>query len=1765
MSQMEKQTKSTMQKISGSTIVRLVMVIAVLALGAYLRFTGLEWDDDFHLHPDERFLTMVETAISPVSSLAEYFDTSTSSLNPHNVLDANGNQSYPFFVYGTLPIFLVRYIAEWVGMTGYEKIYLLGRVLSGLFDLGTVLVVFFIAQKSFKKFWLSWLAALLYACAVLPIQISHYSIVDNVTTFFTMLAFLSAVIVLKQHESDYSLIRPANIFQWLRLNKGRLAPYVIFGISLGLAAASKINALAIAILLPLAVFLKNPNGFVKPSSTGWTTRFHSMLLAAAISFITFRIFQPYAFQGPGFFNLSINSEWVADLQELSVLSSGISNYPPSLQWARRSIWFPLQNLAIWGLGLPFAVFAAAGMTWMAWKIIKGKWQKYALIWIWTFIYTAWQAVRWNPTMRYFLLVYPVLAIMAAWCLFQSVKKINTVTLFKIKPVLKHGLNSILIVALIAGTIGWSLAFIQIYQKPMTRIAASQWIYDNLEGAVNLKLEDGSGDFIQALPYPHNLTLNPGEDFQVSFRPEMDGTISSLVFDHVVSAIFSDELKTLSVSLREKGAEASLVELLSTNTFLPVDDARGSEISLDLPEPLVVSAEKDYEIIVSLPEDSSGLTFHGSLGVTLNAEDEQVKQALFEAAPMLVDGSQYNFSFTSKRSAQLSAIELFRVIDLSGLGSSTRVSVVIWEDGTDDILSQGDASGIFTNELDHRGENLLVELDKPVDLTENKRYGMRINVNGGGAEILISGSEPAKETDWDDTLPLYMYGLNPFDTYEGVYQSDLNFQMYWNDDEAKRQRFLSILDQADTIIITSNRQWGSVTQLPDEFPLTTLFYKELLGCPLEDIQYCYRVAQPGMYSGSLGYELEAIFQSNPEILGLEINSQFAEEAFTVYDHPKVLVFRKTADFSLASAAETLYQVDLDKIQNLNPAEAEKHVGDLMLSSEQFDNQKTKGTWSELFNYDALQNKYPLVTVLVWYLFITLLGWIFYPTGRIVFKGLADKGFPLLKLTGLIMWALVVWWLGSSGVAVTRLTILAAFLSLLLVNVFIGWQDWPSIKSEIRVNYKRFLRIEITALVFFAFFLLIRLGNPDLWHPYKGGEKPMDFSYFNAVLKSESFPPYDPWYAGGYINYYYYGFLLAAVPVKLLGIVPSIAYNLILTTFFSFTAMGAFSFGWNVYESLFAKPILTQSLKKPFWQNWISHPFLLAITSALFVLVIGNLGTILMIVQGFQKIAASGITVASGNIFQRITLFIEGIGLYLGGKGFTYYPGDWYWIPSRAIPGEAITEFPYFTFLYGDPHAHLFAYPITILVLCWVTGLLKNRLEHRKISHAALQLAVGALFIGTLKPTNTWDYPVFLFIAVLVLAFVLARYCAIPKKFFAYFPDALKKILWITCIEAGFAAATYLFYYPFTAYFGQAYASIDIWQGDRTPLGSYLVHWGFFLFILYSFVIWEVRDWMAITPLSALKPFYERRQLMTILLILLIGIVILLLAAGVQVVLIIAPAALLLLLLFFRRDYPDVTRLVILIALAGLGLSLMVELIAIHGDIGRMNTVFKFYLQAWTFLALSSAFFLFKIIPAIATKWNLTWKKAWLALFSLLLFSTALFPVMASADKIHDRMSENVPLTLDGMEYMRHATYSENETLLDLSQDYAAIRWMQEHISGSPVIIEGYVSEYKWGSRFTIYTGLPGVIGWNWHQRQQRAINSSDWVYERVDAVNEFYSTADLKRCLDIIAAYDVEYIIVGQLERAVYGIEALTKFAEQDGETWEWVYDSGDTQIYQVKK
>jgi uncharacterized membrane protein len=251
--------------------------------------------------------------------------------------------------------------------------------------------------------------------------------------------------------------------------------------------------------------------------------------------------------------------------------------------------------------------------------------------------------------------------------------------------------------------------------------------------------------------------------------------------------------------------------------------------------------------------------------------------------------------------------------------------------------------------------------------------------------------------------------------------------------------------------------------------------------------------------------------------------------------------------------------------------------------------------------------------------------------------------------------------------------------------------------------------------------------------------------------------------------------------------------------------------------------------------------------------------------------------------------------------------------------------------------------------------------------------------------------------------------------------------------------------------------------------------------------------------------------------------------------------------------------------GLALTLAVEVITLHGDIGRMNTIFKLYMQVWMLFAVSAAAAFGWLLYAFPN-WSLRWRTIYQTGLYLLLAGAFMFTVTATTDKISDRMTDATPRTLDGMTYMNYAQYFDGQ-MMDLSEDYRAIRWMQENVQGSPVIVEANCVEYHWCTRFTIYTGLPGVVGWNWHQRQQRGFASRD-VQQRVDAIGLFYSTQDIEWERAFLSKYQVKYIVVGQLERNIYsslgpGADGLAKFEKYEGKYWKAVYHDKNTTIYEV--
>ena len=346
-------------------------IILIFLLALSLRLYGINWDQFHHLHPDERFLTMVETTIKLPANLTQYLSTATSPLNPYNYIE------YQFFVYGTFPLFITKIVGEIINLRDYDQIFLVGRALSAISDAGCCLLLYLLAKKVFKnRPRLVFLPSFLYAFTVLPLQLSHFFTVDTFLNFFILATFTALV---------YEL-------------------FPLAAISFGLALACKISAIYFAPIYGLTIILyllkrKNLLTFL------WIC-FYTLI----ITFLTFRFFQPYSFVGL----FTLNPLFIKNIQELQAMSSPNSFFPPAVQWfSKIRLLFPFQNLILWGLGLPLTSLIIL-------SLIKIKLNKIPTpIWlslIWSLYYFIFQGLQFASTMRYLLVIYPFICL---FCIYFS--------------------------------------------------------------------------------------------------------------------------------------------------------------------------------------------------------------------------------------------------------------------------------------------------------------------------------------------------------------------------------------------------------------------------------------------------------------------------------------------------------------------------------------------------------------------------------------------------------------------------------------------------------------------------------------------------------------------------------------------------------------------------------------------------------------------------------------------------------------------------------------------------------------------------------------------------------------------------------------------------------------------------------------------------------------------------------------------------------------------------------------------------------------------------------------------------------------------------------------------------------------------------------------------------------------------------------------------------------------------------------------------------
>ena len=1003
-----------------------------------------------------------------------------------------------------------------------------------------------------------------------------------------------------------------------------------------------------------------------------------------------------------------------------------------------------------------------------------------------------------------------------------------------------------------------------------------------------------------------------------------------------------------------------------------------------------------------------------------------------------------------------------------------------------------------------------------------------------------------DNHWDEYLP-ELYGRE-------IWQ----FPLYEPDTRQKMSDLAVRLARSDYLIFYSARPYASASRDPVRFPYSYSYYRQL-------------------FSGELGYRLHREFTNYPSLGGVvfrdealawaglhspvpEVKSQdakftlnfgYADDNVSGYDHPRVLVFRNDSRLDAGTLGQLLAPTEISRFREEGDA--------LMLRPDALEAQRSGGTFSEIADRDGWANDVP---VLAWLLVVELIFLITLPLAIVIFRPLPDRGIILARILGLLVVCYLAWvvvslgWLDfSRGVVYLGMGVVAVASGVALW--FAGDEVW----AFVRERWRLIVVTESLFLAAFLAFVAVRYFNPDLWHPYRGGEKPMELAYFTAVFRSTAMPPYDPWFAGGYLNYYYWGYFVIACINRVAAVLPTTAFNLAVPLFFALTFTGAFSIGYNlaagVRNSGIRRPGNSPATQQTGRAARFLPPALCGAAAALFVTVIANIDGMLQVLKGAWTVLVAGEAWA-GFDFWRSSRMIPVL------DGFEP-PAVAFWLPD-LISGDAgaswhITEFPFFTFLFADLHAHMMVIPFTLLALGLGLALMAGLRDGSRGWVALCGLSL-ALTLGSLWVINSWDYPSYVLLSVAMLGLALL-FTRLPAQ---------RKLLLFGTMAVGIVALSLLFFLPFHQYYETFNDGLDASRW-RTPIDRFLAIHSLFIFIVGSYLFLKTRGDLVVLVRSLWGGEELPRWMDWLRVVFALLVIVALLFAAIgyfTVALMVALLALLAVAGCRTLSVPEPSRPYEALVLAILAMAAFivvgVDLVTVEGDIGRMNTLFKYYLEVWVFMAIAAAYMLWRMassgLPELRFL-RFDGRIAWVAVVVVLAASSLVYTFLGTNARVDDRFADLSP-TLDGTAYMEAAQHWERDEYFPLVWDLQAIQWVQDNVEGSPVVLEAHMEQYRWGGRFANYTGLPTIIGWPWHQIQQRFDYRGE-VDRRAMDVRSAYESTDIPTKIELLRKYGVSYVVLGDLEKLNYAPEGLVVFDDMaESGLLRKVYENEGTAIFRVE-
>ena len=812
---------------------------------------------------------------------------------------------------------------------------------------------------------------------------------------------------------------------------------------------------------------------------------------------------------------------------------------------------------------------------------------------------------------------------------------------------------------------------------------------------------------------------------------------------------------------------------------------------------------------------------------------------------------------------------------------------------------------------------------------------------------------------------------------------------------------------------------------------------------------------------------------------------------------------------------------------------------------------------------------------------------------VFRRSPDRGLFFARPVGLLLVGFVFWFGAVLGVWTN--TSSSAWLAMLIVlAVGLWWARREGRNPWAELGRLRGLLLgqEVLFLLAFAAWAVIRMHNPEA----TGTEKPMELAFITAVLKSSSFPPNDPWLSGYAISYYHFGYILVGMLAKLASVAGGIAFNLAVASWFGMAAQASA----GLLHNLLALRGGSSRESSGFRSTSLLAPLTL--------LLVGNLAGVLEVVRALRAGWGTG---AFWRWLDILELADAPSGpLTIDPLQFRFW---WWWRASRVINDvdlggrsiglQPIDEFPAFSFVLGDLHPHVLALPFGLAVIGLALELMLAVIHARRIDAGAAAarampwpfVAIAGVLIGGLAFLNTWDFPIYL--AVCLGATWLGWRRATDRA-------DLKALglRWAALIGVGVTA-----YVPF-------------YVGFASQAGGILPNLIFVtkaqqLLVMFAPVLVPLAGWLLVAVLAReVVPDWRRGAIVGVgavlglfMLSFFIG-GLLLTAPGIQVLateyiqpysireaiglvlrrrflqpgtaLLLGSLIAVIVALLLRRPSPAKKEFqgeradeslvpkefILLLGGAGALLVLIPEFLYLRDQFGvRMNTIFKFYFQSWTFWSIAGAY-------AMMHLWRPT-------------RADPLEPGAASGEQRAKAAARVRPvigglaavLLVAGFVYTPLAVWTKTAgfhpyggATLDASahlenespEDAAAIAWIDANIHEGP-LAEAVGGQYSNYARVSTATGIPTVLGWPGHEGQWRGGYTE--VGSREADIEELYRTTNWDAARAILERYGIRYVYYGDLERMTYETAGLAKFQEHLREIFHsegvsvFAFDLGDAQ------